>query len=356
MVLLVCVTKREFDMKRFYSQFKQIFDRRLKSYRLPLIAIVETIVFFALAIIADELWFGGDRFWNTQPHPFWLPVLLLTFQYGTGAGVLASVFAILGLFTGNYPGPSFNQDAYEYIFSLSKNPILWLLCAVVLGELRIRHLREMEALREMTADYKHKRDLLYDAYMHMHALKNQYEAYVRGQNHGVSASFRAAKKLIRTDERMVLDNVSFFLNETIKAKEFSIYLRYGEMLIPAMKNYSTQSHPEDFFSRPGEELITAVIQEKKILCIASPEDEKILAGEALFAGPLQDEAGRVMGLLKIESLEFNDLTVETIEIFSAVCECLGQALAVGRYYDNLSSGQVLLDHVNDESFPQVAFR
>ena len=50
-------------------------------------ALVETLLFLAVALLVDSLLGAGDRFSEISPHPFWIIVLLVSTYYGTNEGL-----------------------------------------------------------------------------------------------------------------------------------------------------------------------------------------------------------------------------------------------------------------------------
>src|SRR3546814_16691656 len=60
-------------------------------------------------------------------------------QYGTGEALLAAVASTAALLIGNIPDQPIDQDIYAYILELARNPILWLLTVVFIGEIGRRH-------------------------------------------------------------------------------------------------------------------------------------------------------------------------------------------------------------------------
>ena len=55
----------------------------------------EMALLYALLLLVEFVLPGHARLAAMNPHPFWIPVLLLSTQYGVGAGLSAAVVAIL---------------------------------------------------------------------------------------------------------------------------------------------------------------------------------------------------------------------------------------------------------------------
>jgi len=64
------------------------------------IVIIELFVIYAVLLLIDYLFFQGSRFSEVNPHPFWIPVLLIASQYGLREGVISAVIAMTLLLMG----------------------------------------------------------------------------------------------------------------------------------------------------------------------------------------------------------------------------------------------------------------
>src|SRR3546814_16887095 len=96
----------------------------MRSWRIT--ALLEIALFLAGALLLDRYVFAGDRFASVQPHPFWIIILLMAAQYGTGESLLAAVASTAALLIGNITDQPLDQGTYAYILDLARNPILWL--------------------------------------------------------------------------------------------------------------------------------------------------------------------------------------------------------------------------------------
>ncbi len=80
-------------------------------------------------------------------------------------------------------------------------------------------------------------------------------------------------------------------------------------------------------------LYRQIVGEKRVACILNEDDEKLLSGQGLLAGPLIDgSSGEIFGMLKIEEMNFTELGMRTVEMFRILCEWIGMAYAnAGKY-------------------------
>jgi hypothetical protein len=82
-------------------------------------------------------------------------------------------------------------------------------------------------------------------------------------------------------------------------------------------------------------LFQAVVGSHRTLVAAVEDDERVLGGEGLLAGPLLNvDSGEVIGMLKIEEMGFLDLSVTSIENFRLLCEWIGTAYAHARRFES----------------------
>ncbi|MBI1207869.1 MAG: hypothetical protein GC191_11340 [Azospirillum sp.] len=309
------------------------------------VAVVELALFFGLAFALDVLWLDGQRFAGIEPHPFWAPVLLLAVQYGTGAGVVAALAATAALRIGNLPEPTLSQDLYQYLFQVSFLPLLWLVSAVLLGELRLRHLGEREQLRAALDDARREAAAITQSYQQLKQVKDSLEARVAGQIRTVFTLYEAARAIDKLDEGEVMLGVADLVRSVMKPDKFSLFLLNNDILESVT---SEGWDEEDSYARwfgAGSTLFEAVIGRQRQLCVAQVEDERILRGEGLLAGPLvSSDTGEVVGMVKIEQLAFMDLNLATIENFRILCQWVGTALAQARAFQRANQTSL----VNEE--------
>lgn len=114
-------------------------------------SILESLLLVGLLVCADHLFFDGNRFANINPRPFWIPVLLMSVQYGLAGGVFAAFASTLALYSGALPSQLATQDYYAYSRLIVAEPTSWLACALVLGglsSLQLAHAAEVRRQRD----------------------------------------------------------------------------------------------------------------------------------------------------------------------------------------------------------------
>jgi len=91
---------------------------------------------------------------GSMPHPFWIPVLLMSAQYGIMGGLFA-VLAAGGTYVATeLPAQSASQDFYDYAAIAAAQPCAWFAGALVLGGLRTLHMHHYAGLDEQLRETK----------------------------------------------------------------------------------------------------------------------------------------------------------------------------------------------------------
>ncbi|MFO0996106.1 MAG: GAF domain-containing protein [Alphaproteobacteria bacterium] len=291
-------------------------------------AIIEVVLFLAVALAIDAIAFSGHRFLKVEPHPFWIIVLLAAAQYGTAEGLLAAALSTLALLVGNIPEQPIDQDVYEHLFAIVKNPIMWFVAAVSLGELRSRQLRERGQLRTDLHEATSRMETLAEAYRRLTRIKENLEVRVVGQLRTFLTTYETARMIERSDPGEVLLAIVDVIRTIITPEKFSLYLLNNTVLEAAIQDGWQQS---DRFARVFDaqsKIFQKIIGDRRVLCVTNESDEPILGREGVLAGPLiSSDTDTVIGMLKVEKLELLDLNVSTVENFRALSSWIGTAYA-----------------------------
>lgn len=305
-------------------------------------AIVETLVFLGIALAVDHLYFGGTRYWSLEPHPFWLLVALVSVQYGTNEGVFAAAASAIVLLSGQLPAQSIDTDFYAHVLHLGARPLLWLVSAIVLGELRNRHARRELDLEQQMAESQTREHGIALAYQELKVAHEKLEISVASELRTVVSIYRAARTLQNLSLHEVMAGAVNLVSVVLGPDKFSLYTIEGGALNVGLKRGWA---PEDSYEAtiwPDHPLFQTVVVGQRYVSAADAVDERVLGRQGVLAGPLfQGEGGEVVGMLKIERLRFADLNLTTIENFKVVCELLSTALGNARRYDAAAAQSIL---------------
>ncbi len=307
-------------------------------------ALLEIALFFVLAILLDQFVFDADSFWYVTPHPFWLIILLVTVQYGTAEGVLAALAATVVLLAVGIPEQTLNQDLYDYLFNIVRRPLMWFVAAVFLGELRMRHLREREQLRKQLEEARRNEKVIADAYQRQQEIKTDLEVRVAGQMRTVISMHQAVKSLEQLDSGKVLFSIMDMVRAVMNPQKSSVFILSQDVLEAAV--HTGWTGKDEYLRVIGAEhpLFQEVVARRRILSISNENDEHILDRQGILAGPLTNaETGEVIGMLKIEELDFIELGWTTIKNFEVVCEWIGTVYGNARRFHTAKENSVVND-------------
>lgn len=304
-------------------------------------AILETTLFLFLAVLWDVFLGEGDRFWTINPHPFWAIIVLVSAQYGTREGVFAALCSSLVLTIGNMPTQSLSQDAFLYTMMVLKLPLLWFVTAVVLGELRVRQLRERHALLKRLHDVERREETFTRSYDQLKEIKEYLEIKLAGHLRSAVNVYQAIRHIEKFDPMEVLLGVDEIVNSMMAPDKLSVYaLGPNGFEAASSMGWKKEDHYARRFTQESP-LFREVAGRHRVLCILNEADEAILDGEGLLAGPLIDvESGDIFGMLKIEDMSFLDLTVTNVEIFKILCEWIGMAYAQAVTFQKAQSNAI----------------
>jgi hypothetical protein len=310
--------------------------RRVLGMRIS--ALAETLAFLAAALAVDALLGGADRFAGVSPHPFWIAVLLVSVQYGTGEGLMAAALATAALLVGNLPEQGFNEDLYAWLLRATAQPLLWFVAAVVLGEIRDGQRRERDRLRQDLGEAREQARAIGEGYAQLARLKDSLEARVASQVRTVHAMYVASRAIERQDTGQVLAGVRALVRSVMGPRKFSLFLLNGRALEAAVGEGWSD---EDGFSAefgPSSPLFQAIAVEHQILVATDPAHGLALGAEGLLAGPLASaETGELFGMLKIEEMEFLDLNPASVQNFRVLCDWIGAAFANAQRFEEMQA-------------------
>jgi hypothetical protein len=187
--------------------------------------VAETIALVALLIALNVTVFKGNIPAGGMPHPYWIPVLLMSSQYGMLGGLFASVVATTAYFVVDAPPQSAALDFYSYAGTVAGQPAAWLATALILGGLRslhIRHSRDLTGqLEEVTAVVDDLSEGLESALAEIRNL----ERSIAVDTSSVAAVLRSLARLDTTHRRAAAASFADLIRHGVGASSFAIYLR-----------------------------------------------------------------------------------------------------------------------------------
>lgn len=307
-------------------------------------AILEIIIGLGFFVVLDLLLNGmdGNRFWGVNPHPFWIVVLFIAVQYGAAEGLSAAILATVFYLVGNIPAQPEGVSRYDWLYAVCINPVLWIVVGWILGELRQRHVRERDRLMRELEESQQREDLISDSYKFVKNRKESLEIQVSGQLSSSIEAYRAAKSVETLDPKSVMRGVEQLVKAVLGPQKFSLFIFHDNKLTATIVHGWS---PEDRYTQEIDSfspLYQAVVGQQEMLVVANEQHETILDGQGIIAGPIMDgDKGNVVGMLKIEQMDFISLSLNTVETFRSLTEWIGTALINARNYQTVKADAIV---------------
>jgi hypothetical protein len=260
---------------------------------------------------------------SVNPSPFWIPVLLLSVQYGTASGLAAAVATIITSWLSGWPVQARDEDYYAYFIRLWRDPILWLAAAMVLGEISKRQIQRRNKLIERLASADQQRHSIAEFCLQLQEHTKALERRIAvAQDRSIDAGFAALvalRKSANADLRQALDQVVELL---FGPSEIAIYIRHDDRLVQLPPKNSAAT---EFDARSP--IYDAIVSQRRFLSIVRDEDAKYLAGIGAMAGPIMGSGSdQVLGMLSIQRIDALTISDKTMAALQATCTELYSAL------------------------------
>ncbi len=307
---------------------------------------IELLALIAIILSIDVLLFDGNRFRDIAPHPFWIPLLLLTVQYGTGAGLIAATIMTFALYIGDLPPQGIDQDFYAYFFELFGTSILWLVCAVLIGGIRDRQVTERAELRVELRQSKREAAKIAESYEKLKNAKAVLEQRLAGQLKTTATLYKGAREIERNTEEEVLDGFDDLFSAIMDAEVYSIFLLDTDRLkmCRAVGWDDSGTYRTEYDN--DTPLFKELIGNRRTLALNDPWARQVLQTHGLVAGPVRDpKTNAILGIIKIEKMPFVALDFEAIDRFEIICDWIGASLARARVFEDFEQGQLTKDGV-----------
>ncbi|MDX2157310.1 MAG: hypothetical protein SFW09_12455 [Hyphomicrobiaceae bacterium] len=267
----------------------------------PLAAAIEILLLVVVPGLLDHLVPGFPSLNETQPHVFWLPVLLLSMQYGTVSGLLAAGAAIVLSSVVGWPEQDIGENHFSYLLRIWLQPVLWLATAIVLGQFRLRQIERKEALMRAVAELTDQRQAIAAHARQLRARCESLERVLATRHDPDARSLLTAVGGVQSPDPA----------EARAALHAAIGLAFGDCTLSiwtrdggALKLADRYGPPSagaqaDTFS-PGDALHAAVVAQGRRLSVLAPGDENELGNAGLAAAPIVGGDNVVAGMVLLE--------------------------------------------------------
>lgn len=310
-------------------------------FRIRTIAVAEVFLAIGLLLIINLIYGNGDRFNGLNPHPFWFVVILVSAQYGVAEGVFAVIVATAAFLIGNVRPRLDGEYIYTYLLDVNSQPLLWLISAVILGCLRFRHVMERDRLKNDLAEAIRRDEIMAIKYEEQRMIREMLEQRLVSHVNTAVDSYKAAKLMESLQPGKILEGIGDLVSSLLRPRQFSLYMLNGNALESTLSHAWESSDQYTRAFHPQDSLFEEVIVNKRTLCIADENDELVLNHQGMLAGPIMAESGQILGMLKIEKIDYTDLTISTLQTFRIVCSWIANAYYQAQDYQKASHNSLI---------------
>lgn len=310
----------------------------------PLAAIGELAV--AFAIIHGIDWLRPELgVLDMQPHPFWIPLLLLSLQYGTVSGLVAAGVAIAATMSAGLPEAGIGENHFAYFLRVWGQPILWIAMALLVGQFRMRQIASKQELRRVNHALARQRA---DLAAHCARLRERGEMLDRELATRQGAGPLQALAALAAVERQLASGAPPSPADVL-ARLAPVAFPGGRLTLlavaadGALRNADAGPASGAHELDAGHPLARALERGGEAIGVLDRGGEALLAGVALAAAPVRGADGAAVGVLLLDGVAPKSLGSEGLAALSLIATRVGAAKdrAKGEKARAAAAGQIV---------------
>lgn len=294
----------------------------------PLTALAELA--FAFALIFGIDWaYPQLAVLDMQPHPFWIPVLMLGLQYGTVSGLVAAGAAIAATLFGGLPEAGIGENHFAYFLRVWGQPILWIAMALLVGQFRMRQIAAKQELRRLSEALVRQRD---DLARHATGLRDRCALLERElaarRDHTPQRALALLARLSASEPASRSVPLSEIVDALFPGARARLYLVRGGNLVEQTDDGeeagASEGAPRLSAAHP---FVRALLADGKTRSVLDSAGEKLLDGIGLAAVPVRRTGERdIAGVVILERAASGALTADGIAALDYVAGLLAARL------------------------------
>jgi hypothetical protein len=259
-----------------------------------------------------------------QPHPFWIPVVLASTCYGRSSAYFVAICATALDGALNWSAFAAHPDVYDFLITNSKNAILWLAAAAILGRFRERQLERLKASEDVRDQRTDEARILAERCRALAREAATLERRIASSGSSAAGSvLEIFQKVLRLPGARSVDGYKQALHLLIGAKDIEIYVpvETGWMALSGSNQSLTKAIPP--------ELRDALESSDGVLSCMRPADAKFLDGHAAMAACIRSKSGQRLAIVLIGEVDPACMTTAGEAAIS-----LGNFILGSRYLEN----------------------
>ncbi|AWN39932.1 hypothetical protein [Methylobacterium durans] len=285
----------------------------------------EACFLFLLLMIIEWIIPGPASLAQIAPHPFWIPVVLLSVQYGSGTGLVVAALAAGLSWAAGWPPQTSQEDFYTYSLRVWREPVLWILCAIVIGGLRNRQIRERLALEERLRITEEQRDTIagFCNELQEHAAVHERRA-ATARSGSLEAGLASLQQLREAAEPELTQALHAAVQAWLGQARWSYFpLEEGEL----RHAHSERARLDACFPVRTALVYAVACHRPRVLSVFDESEASLLDGVGVFAASVRaGENGACLGLFVLETIPADRLDPASAVAVAAIAGALGEAV------------------------------
>ncbi|MDR7038075.1 MULTISPECIES: hypothetical protein [Methylobacterium] len=289
----------------------------------------EACFLFLLLMIIEWIIPGPASLAQIAPHPFWIPVVLLSVQYGSGTGLAVAALAAGLSWMAGWPPQTSQEDFYTYSLRVWREPVLWILCAIVIGGLRNRQIRERLALEERLRITEEQRDTIagFCHELQEHAAVNERRA-ATARAGSLEAGLASLERLRSAGGREITSALQGAVEAWLGNARWTYYpIQDGEL----RHAHAERARLDACFPVRAALVYAVACHRLRVLSVFDETEANLLDGVGIFATAVRTgDAATGLGLLVLETVPPERLDAASAAAVAVIADALGEAAGRAR--------------------------
>jgi hypothetical protein len=320
-----------------FGQFRKLDQRVCRQTQTPGLVtydaqwVVPLALIFALLLLTEMALPAHVRFTSISPHPYWIPVVLISAQYGTTGGLAAALTAIALRWMMGVPVQEGGEEFYEFVNRVWREPILWLGAGAILGGFRAQERHKFEVLRDKLLSAERQRQSISSLFNHLKLHSENLERAVAcAEDRSIESGLVALAAVRNAQPENLRKAIAAAVELLLGRDSRGVLVCRDERLIDSItqeRPTSGQGARANWSSLPSE-AEEALQKGNRVLSVLRDDDIDFLDGRALFAAPVMSPVGeRLVGALLIQALAPEQIGPQAEMTIQAICREISHAFA-----------------------------
>lgn len=289
-------------------------------------AVVE-LAAIVLAIVAIDWLLPAHGLTEVGPSPYWLPVLLMSLQYGTVSGLLAAGVGIAMTMLPGVPEQGVGENHFAYLLRIWAQPILWIAVAVLLGQFRIRQIAVKRELIQQVEELSTQRQSLADYANNLRQRCETIERSIAGGDELTGLGLLADARLLSDPSHDLDAALGRVMGRLAPGSRASVYIVDSDRLLKLATSAGDTAPLLLAEFDPAHPIYRAVIGRGESVSALDPACDAVLSGLGVAAVPIRSVGdGGVIGLLKLDRAPAAAIAPTTLGAMEGLAALIAQRL------------------------------